>query len=92
MSYKNAAQILPPELLAQIQQYIDGEFLYIPRKTNQKKQWGAMTGTRRDLSERNRQICQDHRDGTPIRALADRYYLSEKSIQRILHQGRTLSP
>ena len=31
MNYKNATQILPQELLTQIQKYIDGEFIYIPR-------------------------------------------------------------
>ena len=31
MSYKKAAQILPDELIRQIQQYVDGEAIYIPR-------------------------------------------------------------
>ena len=30
MSYKKATQILPQELLIKVQEYIDGEFLYIP--------------------------------------------------------------
>ena len=89
MSYKNAAQILPPELMVQIQEYIDGEFLYIPRKTDHKKQWGSMTGSRQSLAERNCQICRDHQMGQTITELSEQYYLSEKSIQRILHRGRT---
>ena len=37
MSYKKATQILPQELLSQVQEYIDGEFLYIPRLSAHKK-------------------------------------------------------
>lgn len=30
MRYMKAADVLPPDLLAQVQAYIDGEYLYIP--------------------------------------------------------------
>ncbi len=40
MNYKNATQILPQELLTQIQKYIDGEFIYIPRLSENKKTLG----------------------------------------------------
>ena len=40
MSYKKATQILPQELLIKVQEYIDGEFLYIPRISDNKKNWG----------------------------------------------------
>ena len=32
MSYKKAADVLPEELIDLIQNYVDGEYLYIPRK------------------------------------------------------------
>ena len=32
MRYMKAADVLPPDLLAQVQAYIDGEYLYIPRR------------------------------------------------------------
>lgn len=41
MSYKNANGVLPRHLLHAIQQYIDGEYLYIPRKESEKLPWGA---------------------------------------------------
>ena len=41
MSYKKATHVLPQELLAKVQEYIDGEFIYIPRISNHKKNWGA---------------------------------------------------
>ena len=37
MSYKKAAQILPDELIRQIQQYVDGEAIYIPRSDERRR-------------------------------------------------------
>ena len=45
MSYVRADQILPTELLAIIQQYVDGKLLYIPCK--EKQEWGSGTSARR---------------------------------------------
>lgn len=42
MKYKNAAEILPSELLREIQGYIEGELLYIPR-SEAKQGWGALS-------------------------------------------------
>lgn len=59
MSYRKATHILPQELLEQIQEYVDGEFLYIPRIS--KKNWGTATPVRQELRERNTRIlwsCQ----------------------------------
>lgn len=87
MSYKQAAQILPPELLEQVQQYVDGEYLYIPRAADNKKDWGASTNTRQELRQRNERICQDYAQGVTVSQLAQRYFLSAKSIRRILSQA-----
>ena len=86
MSYKRAAHILPKDLLEQIQQYVDGEFLYIPRTSQNRRGWGAGTNTRRELRARNESIYADYMSGIGIQSLADRYYLSVKSIQRIIGQ------
>ena len=37
MGYKKATHILPHDLLLKVQEYIDGEFLYIPRISDNKK-------------------------------------------------------
>lgn len=86
MSYKKAAHILPQELLQQVQEYIDGEFLYIPRVTDNKKSWGEKTATRRELQDRNLQIYEDYLAGKSMESLAETYFLSVKSIQRIVGQ------
>ena len=44
MSYKKAAHVLLQELLAKVQEYVDGEFLYIPRASDNKKSWGGNHG------------------------------------------------
>jgi Mor family transcriptional regulator len=84
MKYKNAAQHLPEELLSQVQQYVDGEYLYIPRTEGNRKAWGEGTMTRRELNRRDEAICEDHLRGMSAKELADAYYLSVKSVQRIL--------
>lgn len=54
MSYIKAAHVLPQELLTKIQEYVDGEFIYIPRIPANKRDWGEKTTTRRELQERTR--------------------------------------
>lgn len=63
MSYKKATQILPQELLIKVQEYIDGEFLYIPRISDNKKNWGATTSTRQELHDRNECIYSEYFSG-----------------------------
>ena len=86
MSYKKATQILPQELLIKVQEYIDGEFLYIPRISDNKKNWGATTSTRQELHDRNESIYSDYLSGQSMDFLAEKYFLSLKSIQRIVGQ------
>ena len=40
MKYKNASDILPDELLKEIQKYAAGETIYIPMSENDRKEWG----------------------------------------------------
>lgn len=84
MGYKRAEEILPAEIIELIQQYIDGENIYIPRKAAHRQAWGAGTQIKQELFMRNRQIYEDYLAGSGIAELACKYYLSEKSIQRIV--------
>lgn len=84
MSYQRAECILPKEVLELIQNYIDGEYLYIPRKIDKKKTWGETTKIKQELSKRNNEIYKSYLAGTSILVLADIYFLSTKSIQRIV--------
>jgi len=84
MSYIRAEQILPRELIEMIQSYVDGENIYIPRKDNKRRECGDGTEIRQELENRNRMICCDFSEGLSVQELAVKYYLSIKSIQRIL--------
>ena len=86
MSHIKAAHVLPQELLTKIQEYVDGEFIYIPRIPANKRDWGEKTTTRRELQERNARIYTDYLSGERMETLAENYYLSLKSIQRIIGQ------
>ncbi|HLR35932.1 MAG TPA: CD3324 family protein [Tissierellales bacterium] len=84
MSYKRAEDILPGEIVELIQDYVDGESIYIPRKDNNRRRWGEKTNIRNELYVRNQQIYADYQRGYKTVELAEKYFLSEKSIQRII--------
>ncbi|WP_243124341.1 CD3324 family protein [Clostridium sp. AWRP] len=84
MGYKKAADVLPSELVSQIQDYIDGEYIYIPRKQCNRKTWGEKSGSRNMLFYRNLEIYSKYRKGASIDYLSEMYYLSPKTIQKIL--------
>ncbi len=91
MRYQRANEILPEELVELIQNYIDGEYVYIPRKQENKRNWGEGTGAREERKRRDRSIYKDYLSGFCVRILAERYYLSEKSIQRIVLQEKKMN-
>ena len=84
MRYHRAQDILPEELLEQIQAYIDGESIYIPRKAENKKSWGETTDSRQEVARRNMEIYATYTSGVSVETLTRQYYLSEKSIRRII--------
>ena len=86
MSYVNANDILPKCLVDEIQKYIDGQILYIPRRNENTLSWGEKSGTKEKLAERNRKIVNSFQNGDTISELSRIYYLSEKRIQGIIHE------
>ena len=88
MGYIKANEVLPPELIQRIQQYVDGRTLYIPKKSARRSGWGSLSGARRALARRNARIWADYQAGSSVRALTEKYFLSEKSIQRIIRAER----
>ncbi|MDE7248094.1 MAG: hypothetical protein K2N43_09435 [Lachnospiraceae bacterium] len=92
MSYKRADEILPENILEILQTYVSGETIYVPKKKECRKKWGSMTGANENLRMRNEQIFNQYQAGISIRELAKNYYLTEKSIQRILKDMRMKPP
>ena len=88
MKYVKAQNVLPEEVIELIQKYVDGEFVYIPRKDGKQKSWGESSGTKDSLKERNKQIYSEYRAGASVSGLSKVHYLSEQSIRRIISQEK----
>ena len=84
MAYKNAKDILPSELIEEIQKYIDGELLYIPTKSD-KTEWGIRSGAKQKYAERNHAIRVQYQSSVSIEELARLYFLSTDSIRKIVY-------
>ena len=87
MSYIKAAEVLPENLVLQIQEYVDGVYIYIPRKSGNRHEWGQETDYKAELKVRNDLIRNDHAQGASVSALSRKFHLSEKSIRRILRKS-----
>lgn len=83
MKYINAKDALPKELLKELQKYIQGETLYVPKTKFQK--WGTYTGIKDELSERNKKIKSDYFLGESVEILSNKYHLSPETIKKIIY-------
>lgn len=86
MKYRNAATILPAELVEELQRYVQAGYLYIPAKEDQHKAWGERSGGRKELKERNAAITEAWHRGVSMEDLADQYCLSIHAIRKIVYQ------
>ncbi|BBH24268.1 hypothetical protein Back11_56130 [Paenibacillus baekrokdamisoli] len=59
MKYVNADIIFPEELLNEIQKYIHGGMVYVPKPQGLRKKWGGNSGSRQYLNLRNNEIRQN---------------------------------
>lgn len=91
MHYKNGEDILPAKLLQELQRYVQGELLYIPKNGDQRAGWGERNGTRKMIAERNREIYDLYQEGASVLELSTQYNLSEDSIRKILLKLRKCS-
>ena len=73
------------EIIELIQKYVDGENIYIPRKENQRKEWGSGTFIRQELKDRNHQIFTDYKKGHKVQDLAIKYF-HQKRAYNVLYE------
>ena len=86
MKYRNASEILPDELLKELQKYAPGEIIYVP-SDNKRKKWGELSGSRKYYSQRNEEIRDKFfRLKVPIWTLCDEYGVSEDTIRNICYR------
>jgi hypothetical protein len=87
MSYLNADELLPPELLRKVQSYVQGTLVYIPREDGEKRLgWGIRSGARDYLDKRNAAIRAAKSNGRRIDDLAEEFGLSPGGIRKILYR------
>ncbi|MGD8191383.1 CD3324 family protein [Brevibacillus ginsengisoli] len=90
MKYVNATTVLPENLIMEIQKYIQGETIYIPKPEATYQKWGARSGGRKLIDERNTAIKKSFKSGTSIDQLAEEYFLSVETIKKIVY-SRSIS-
>ena len=83
MKYRNAAAVLPPELLHDLQRYIQGEALYVPKA--KRESWGAGTGAKTFFSQRNAEIRNQFSRGADLAKLSEAYFISEDAVKKIIY-------
>lgn len=88
MRYIKAQDVLPEEMLERLQQYVDGAYLYVPRRRENRLSWGDRTQAKRETAQRNRDIYLRHLMGEEPSRLAEEYFLTEKTIRRIIREER----
>lgn len=88
MPYLKGEESLPPELLREVQKYVQGAVLYIPRPSESRLGWGRRNGTREALDLRDQAIRAARARGSTLEELAEEYGLSTDAIRKILYRRR----
>lgn len=86
MQYINAKDILPENLLVQIQQYVKGCAIYIPQYDDIKDSWGTKTDTKIELTKRNNEIKLKKKSRVTIDELMEEYHLSYDTVRSIVYR------
>ena len=85
MKYVKATTILPEKLIVEIQKYIQGETIYIPKPETAYQKWGTRSGGRKLIDDRNTAIKSAFKSGRTINELAEEYFLSIETIKKIVY-------
>lgn len=88
MGYVKAEKVLPQNIIHLIQKYVDGQNIYIPKREGCRKAWGSITESKNIIEKRNKEIYTEYLAGMKTKVLAEKYFLSEKSVQRIVREER----
>lgn len=90
MGYVRALEILPEGLIEKIQEYVDGQVIYIPKVKSKRCKWGEKTDTKAYFKERNFEIYNSFKNGSTVSELSEKYFLTPKSVQRIIRNMQVL--
>ena len=84
MKYRKAAELLPAQLLQELQRYAAGELLYIPAA--QRRPWGEGTGAKALYAKRNAEMRRQFSGGAGLEELGESYYLSDETVRKIIYR------
>lgn len=84
MSYKKGEDVLPAHLLREVQKYINGALIYIPR-AGKRAGWGRLNGSREAIKKRNEEIRALFQKGHDVEKLAAQFHLSVESVKKIVY-------
>jgi len=84
MKYHNVAELLPPQLLQELQKYAQGKTLYVPKI--KRKSWGEGTGARNFFTHRNTDIRKQFLSGVALGKLGEQYFISEDAVKKIVYK------
>ena len=86
MAYRNAKDLLPPDLYARVHALVGEGLIYFPAYT--RKAWGEKTGVRAELRARNAAIRREYAAGATIQKLSRDYHLAPSTLRRIVRKNR----
>ena len=87
MKYVNAKDILPENILKQLQTYAAGTLLYVP-KEGEEKSWGEVSGYRTYLLKRNRMILNFFQYGVSLDEISNAFGLSKGTVKKIVYNKK----
>ena len=91
MQYENAKDILPASLLEEVQKFVEGKAIYIPKRTK-REGWGEASGYREKLNKRNSAILSRYSAGASIMEIAEEFFLSPETIKKIVYGKKVTLP
>ncbi|MEC0372719.1 CD3324 family protein [Paenibacillus chibensis] len=83
--YMNAETVVPKRLLDELQQYVQGDWIYIPAVKGSRKAWGERSGSRQALRRRNGDIRQRFAEGSSLEQLSSEYGLAYDTVKKIVY-------
>ena len=84
MKYRNAAELLPLQLLQELQKYAQGETIYISKV--RRKPWGEGTDAKSFYSKRDADVRKHYSHGADLRKLSEDYFISEDAVKKIIYK------
>lgn len=73
-------------MVKELQNYVQGEYIYVPVEQEQQKRWGEVSGYRQELEQRNHQIKKEYQNGISMEYLSEKYGLSLYAVRKIIYQ------